>query len=122
MYLDLVLFNVKNKIYTNSHYGASRLCEAASRHDVRGSLRSLGWMSDKLGSLHSLRCEVPLQMFISKLATTHGTAKEAAKSGDAVKTIEDAEGIEAVRNNMALLIFPNNLHIAVPVRLARPIL
>ena len=85
-----------------SHYGASRLCEAASRRDVRGSLRSLGWMSDKRGSLRSLRSEVLLQTFmqrsliiISKLATTHGTAKEAAKSGDAVKTIEAAEGIEA---------------------------
>ena len=76
-------------LWVESHYGASRLCEAASRQDVRGSLRSL-------------RSEVLLQTFmqrsliiISKLATTHGTAKEAAKSGDAVKTIEAAEGIEA---------------------------
>ena len=49
--------------------------------DVRGSLRSLGWMSDKRGSLRSLKSEVLLQTFmqrsliiISKLATTHGTA------------------------------------------------
>ena len=79
-----------------SHYGASRLCEAASRRDVRGSL---GWMSDKRGSLRSLRSEVLLQTFmqksliiISKLATAHGTATEAAKSGDAVKIIEATKG------------------------------
>ena len=59
-------------------------------------------MSDTRGSLRLLRSEVLLQtfmqislIFISKLATIHGTAKEAAKSGDAVKTIEAAEGIEA---------------------------
>ena len=51
------------------------------RQDVRGSLRSLGWMSDKRGSLRSLRSEVLLPtimqrslIIISKLATTHGTA------------------------------------------------
>ena len=61
------------------HYGASRPCEAATRQDIRGSLRSLGWMSDKRGSLRSLGSEVLLQTFkqksliiISKLATTHG--------------------------------------------------
>ena len=68
------------------------------RQDVRGSLRSLGWMSDKRGSLRSLRSEVLLQTFmqrslimISKLATTHGTAKEAAKSGDAVNRAKLAQ-------------------------------
>ena len=40
-----------NKKY--SHYGASRLCEASSARARFWSLRSLGWVSDKRGSLRS---------------------------------------------------------------------
>ena len=51
------------------------------RRDVRGSLRSLGWMSDKRGSLRSLGSEVLLQrslIIISKLRQVFcmGQAKE----------------------------------------------
>ena len=85
-YLCLLTVGLSERYNKYSHYGASRLCEAASQQDVRGSLRLLGWMSDKRGSLRSLRSEVLLQtltyakvIIISKLATTHGTATETAK-------------------------------------------
>ena len=60
------MYLIKYAYVIYSHYGASRLCEAASRQDVHGLLRSLEWVSDKRGSLRSLRSEVLLQTFMQK--------------------------------------------------------